>query len=93
MAYCLEYTAQFKKDYKLAKKRGRDMGKLEEVLRCLCAGHALPEVMRDHQLVGNHRSHRECHIEPDWVPIYRIDGTRLVLTAVRTGTHADLLGI
>lgn len=93
MAYRLEYTAQFKKDYKLAKKRGRDMGKLEEALQCLCTGETLPEAMRDHQLVGNYRGHRECHIEPDWLLIYRIDGACLVLTAVRTGTHADLLGI
>ena len=83
MVYALEYTAQFKKDYKLAKKRGRNIGKLEETLRCLCSG----------KLVGNYRGHRECHIEPDWLLIYRIDGANLVLTATRTGTHADLLGI
>lgn len=93
MVYALEYTAQFKKDYKLARKRGRNMSKLEETLRLLCAGQALPEAMRDHQLVGNYRGHRECHIEPDWLLIYRIDGANLILTATRTGTHADLLGI
>ena len=93
MVYALEYTAQFKKDYKLAKKRGRNIGKLEETLRCLCSGQTLPETMRDHQLVGNYRGHRECHIEPDWLLIYRIDGANLVLTATRTGTHVDLLGI
>lgn len=93
MAYSLEYTAQFKKDYKLAKKRGRNLGKLEQVLHQLCAGQPLPDSMRDHQLVGNYRGHRECHIEPDWLLIYRIDGGNLILTAVRTGSHSDLLGI
>ena len=93
MAYKPEYTAQFKNGYKLAKKRGRDIRKLEEALRLLCADQALPTAMKDHQLIGNYRGHRECHIEPDWLLIYRIDGASLILTATRTGTHADLLGI
>jgi len=83
-------TTQFKKDYKRAKKRGLDMRLLESVLETLCAGGQLPESARDHALAGNYKGFRECHIKPDWLLVYAVDGDRLILTASRTGSHSDL---
>ena len=86
----LAYTAQFKKDYKRAKKQGRDMARLGAALGALCRGEQLPAEMRDHELAGGYRGHRECHLAPDWLLIYRVDGGRLTLTATRLGSHSDL---
>ncbi len=90
--YDLAVTAQFRKDYKLAKKRGLKMEALAEVVTLLAKGEALPEKNRDHSLPGNWIGHRECHVLPDWLLIYRIEENVLVLTLIRTGTHSDLLG-
>ncbi len=90
--YDLAVTAQFRKDYKLAKKRGLKMEALAEVVTLLAKGEALPEKNRDHSLSGNWIGHRECHVLPDWLLIYRIEENVLVLTLIRTGTHSDLLG-
>ncbi|MEI8300841.1 MAG: type II toxin-antitoxin system YafQ family toxin [Chlamydiota bacterium] len=84
----LDYTNQFKKDLKLSKKRGKDLGKLEKIVDLLLKEHPLLENHRDHFLSGNYKDHRECHIEPDWLLIYLKSQT--ILTLVRTGTHADL---
>lgn len=89
--YDLAVTAQFRKDYKLAKKRGLKMEALAEVVTLLAKGEALPEKNRDHSLSGNWIGHRECHVLPDWLLIYRIEENVLVLTLTRTGTHSDLL--
>lgn len=83
-------TGQFRKDYKRVKKRGYDMGLLEEVVNRLLQGEALEERYRDHGLAGNYLGFRECHILPDWLLVYAIDQKQLILTASRTGTHADL---
>lgn len=88
--YKLAFTSQFKKDYKRAKKRGCNMQKLHEALDALCAGKPLEESAHDHALSGNYAGFRECHIEPDWLLVYAIDGNRLILTATRTGSHSDL---
>lgn len=80
-------------DYKRIKRRGKDLSKLESVLEALVCGRILPESMCDHSLGGTYRGHRECHIEPDWLPIYRIDEEGLVLVATRTGSHSELLGL
>jgi mRNA interferase YafQ len=87
----LETTAKFRRDAKLARKRGLDTTKLDVVLGFLLRDEELPEKYQDHALVGAYHGHRECHIQPDWLLIYlkSIDG--LVLTAVRTGSHSDLL--
>ena len=85
-------TTAFKKDYKLAIKRGLQIELLETVVETLAMGNALPPENRDHDLTGNWRGHRECHIQPDWLLIYRIEGDVLVLTLSRTGTHSDLFG-
>ena len=89
----LKFTAKFKKDYKRIKKQGTDIAKLESTLETLVYGESLPEAMRDHSLGGTYRGHRECHIEPDWLLIYRIDEEGLVLVATRTGSHSELFGL
>jgi mRNA interferase YafQ len=86
----LEITAKFKKDAKLAKKRGLNIEKLNTVIDMLRADITLPEKYHDHMLIGEYRGHGECHIEPDWLLIYRKSEDGLVLIAVRTGSHADL---
>lgn len=83
-------TSKFRKDYKLVKKRGYPIKVLEEVLDKLLTGEPLDEKYSDHALVGNYIGFRECHIQPDWLLIYSIENDKLILTASRTGTHADL---
>ena len=90
--YTVKPTTQFKKDYKLAMKRGLDIGLLESVIDDLAMGIPLPEKNRDHPLSGNSAGHRECHVLSDWLLIYRIEGDVLVLTLSRTGSHSDLFG-
>ncbi|MDO4281784.1 MAG: type II toxin-antitoxin system YafQ family toxin [Peptococcaceae bacterium] len=84
------WTTRFKKDYKLAIKRQLDVKLLDDVIRTLASGENLPEKNKDHELTGNWSGHRECHILPDWLLIYRIDDDVLVLTLARTGSHSDL---
>ena len=81
--------AEFKRDLKRLKKRGKDMEKLRAVLETLCAHGQLDPSHRDHALSGEWKGWRDCHVEPDWVLIYRAKDGRLELG--RTGTHADLL--
>lgn len=88
--YTVKPTTQFKKDYKRAMKRGLKIELLEKVVELLAMGEALPEKNRDHELSGNWGGHRECHIQPDWLLVYRIEDDVLVLTLARTGTHSDL---
>lgn len=84
------WTAQFKRDYKLAEKRHRNIELLDEIIRKLTRGESLPDENRDHPLSGNWNGFRECHIQSDWLLVYRIDDDVLVLTLVRTGSHSDL---
>ena len=88
----LKTTTRFKRDYKLAKKRGYKMNLLEDVLQTLLEGKPLADKHLDHELTGNYIGFRECHILPDWLLIYAIDKKKLILTASRTGTHSDLFG-
>lgn len=88
--YEIKHTTQFKKDYKLAKRRGLNLSLLKDVISKLANGEALDVKYRDHALSGNWIGHRECHIQPDWLLIYRIEDGILVLTLSRTGTHSDL---
>ena len=90
--YIVKPTTQFKKDFKLAMKRSMKIELLEEVIAMLAMGETLPDKHKDHALTGNWVGHRECHILPDWLLIYRIDDEVLVLTLARTGTHSDLFG-
>ncbi|HAX40668.1 MAG TPA: type II toxin-antitoxin system mRNA interferase toxin, RelE/StbE family [Clostridiales bacterium] len=84
------YTAQFKKDFKAIEKRGYPVSLLEDVVRVLCAEETLPAKNRDHALSGDYAGFRECHIQPDWLLIYRVEKQILTLTLTRTGTHSDL---
>jgi mRNA interferase YafQ len=86
--YVLLRTSQFKRDIKLAQKRGRHTGNLRTVIETLAQGITLPQRYGDHQLKGAFKDCRECHITGDWLLIYRIEGN--VLQLVRTGTHSDL---
>ena len=88
----IKYTAQFKKDYKLALKRGCSPKKLEAVVSMLISSQSLPAQYRDHALVNsrNYVGMRECHIGPDWLLVYQIIDNELILKLVRTGTHSDL---
>lgn len=81
---------QFKKDLKLAKKRGYQMERLRDVVTMLASGKKLDEKYRDHGLAGNYSGFRECHVEPDWLLVYRINQDALALFLFRTGTHSDL---
>lgn len=90
--YIVKPTTQFKKDFKLAMKRSMKIELLEEVIAMLAMGETLPDKHKDHALTGNWVGHRECHILPDWLLIYRIEDEVLVLTLARIGTHSDLFG-
>ena len=90
--YIVKPTTQFKKDFRLAMKRSMKIELLEEVIAMLAMGETLPDKHKDHALTGNWVGHRECHILPDWLLIYRIEDKVLVLTLARTGTHSDLFG-
>lgn len=88
--YQLDRTNLFKKDLKRARKRGCSMALLDEVVETLLCGEKLAESNNDHALTGNWRGHRECHITPDWLLVYRIIEDTLILSLVRTGSHSDL---
>lgn len=90
--YQIVYTNRMKRDVRHAKKHGKDLTKLIDVLALLQNGKSLPDKFRDHALGGNLRDFRECHIEPDWLLMYQIFEERLILSAAATGTHADLFG-
>ena len=90
MKYEIKFTSQFKKDLKLAKKQKKDTEKLFMVIEQLALGNPLEEKYRDHDLSGNFKGCRECHIEPDWLLIYEIVDEVLVLMLYRLGTHSEL---
>ena len=81
-------TSQFKRDFKRIKKRGKDLSKLKGVVSTIAKSELLEERHRDHALCGKWTGSRDCHIEPDWILIYRVDGESLFLE--RTGSHSDL---
>ncbi len=87
-----EFTGQFKRDYKLAVRRGFDSRKLQTVIELLCREKPLPESYRDHRLTNsrNYVGMRECHIEPDWLLVYQVVQETLILRSIRTCTHSDL---
>lgn len=82
------YTTRFKKDFKRVKKQHKNLTKLQTVIEILVDTKQLDSRYKDHQLIGNWTNHRECHIESDWLLIYRISDDNLYLE--RTGTHAEL---
>ena len=88
----VRYSTQFKKDFKLAVKRGFDVGELQKVISILVSEQPLPEKYRDHALTNSKEyiNVRECHIQPDWLLIYKIYKDSLILKLIRTGSHSDL---
>lgn len=86
----LKTTSAFRKDLKRLRKRGTNLNKLDFVLTKLLSREVLEERYKDHALIGNYIGFRECHIEPDFLLIYYIDNNKLILTAVRAGSHSDL---
>ena len=90
--YQVQWTNQYKKDVKLAKKRNYKMEELYSVVEKLANDEILDERYHDHNLEGNWEGHRELHIRPDWLLIYQKKDNLLILELSRTGTHSDLFG-
>ena len=84
----LYYTSQFKKDYKRIKKQNKDVNKLKAVIGLLFSGKNLDRKYKDHTLCGGWNGCRDCHIEPDWILIYKFK--KDTLTLERTGSHSEL---
>lgn len=82
------YTHQFEKDVKRCLRRGKNPEKFKIIARSLLAGEPLDPIHRDHKLVGDWQGRRDCHIESDWLLIYKIDGEHLIFE--RMGSHSDL---
>jgi len=90
MKLTIDTTSRFRKDYKLAVRRGYDMSILESVVEILARGELLPEKYCDHDLIGNYKGCRECHLKPDWLLVYQIFDDELILLLTRTGSHNDI---
>lgn len=90
MKYEVKFTNQFKRDLKLAKKQGKDINKLFDVISTLAEGKKLDSKYRDHNLSGDYTGCRECHVEPDWLLVYEVMEHVLVLMIYRVGTHSEL---
>ena len=86
----IEYTGQFKKDLKRAKKREKNVGRLKEIMDLVANGDPIPKNLKEHALSGNWSHHRELHIEPDWLLVYRYKNEKSIIIFVRTGSHSDL---
>jgi mRNA interferase YafQ len=84
----IHQTSQFRRDLKKLKKQRKDLEKLKEVVLVLLSGRPLESRYRDHALIGPWQGSRDCHIEPDWLPIYRLESDSLFLE--RTGSHSEL---
>ena len=84
------FSNKFKRDFKRSKKQHRNIAEFEKVLKLLVSGKKLPESYRDHSLTGNYADYRECHIEPDWLLVYKIDNDKIELLLFRLGSHSDL---
>lgn len=88
--YNLRFTSKIQRNIKLMKKRGKDLDKLKLVLNMLQKGQELPAKYKDHSLSGNFAGCRECHIEPDWLLVYEIIDSELIILLLTTGSHSDL---
>ena len=82
------YTRQFEKDVKRLRKRNKNLDKLRIVIRSLIVGEPIDPIHRDHKLLGDYEGRRECHIESDWLLIYKVDGDSIIFE--RSGSHSDL---
>ena len=88
--YNIQYTNRFKKDYKLCKKRGLNIELLKKAISILEATGTLPKQYKPHPLSGKFQGFMECHIQPDWLLIWKQNDTDLILVLSNTGTHSDL---
>lgn len=90
--YKVDYTSDFKREYKKIKKQGKNINKIRTVIEQLAYGNTLELQYKDHKLNDNKRYKdcRECHIEPDWLLVYRINNNELILLLVETGSHSEL---
>ena len=88
----IRYQTKFKRDFKRIVKRGYDTRLLETVVDILASGKPLPDEYKDHDLQGDYKGCRECHITSDWLLVYEINKNTLILYLTRTGTHSDLFG-
>ena len=87
----VQYSAQYKRDYKRAKKQGKDINMLRKIIGLLANDEPLPKKHRDHALQGNWKGHRECHVAPDWLLVYKkTDNNELLLTLIRLASHSEL---
>ena len=86
----VEYTAQFKRDLKLATRRNKRLELLQRIMKLIEHEQPLSPRLKDHVLVGDWAGHRELHIEPDWLLIYKILSKKNTIVFIRTGTHSDL---
>ena len=92
MKHLVVRTKQFDRSYRLAKRRGLDLSRIDRVIGLLAMGEPLPPRCRDHALVGSHVGKRECHVSPDWLLVYRVIEAEVTLYLLDTGTHSDLFG-
>jgi mRNA interferase YafQ len=86
----VEYTSRFKRDLKLAHKRKKNMAALQRIMKDIEDEEPLASKFKDHALTGNWKAHRELHIDPDWLLIYKLIYEERIVVFVRTGTHSDL---
>ncbi|MCK5592163.1 MAG: type II toxin-antitoxin system YafQ family toxin [Candidatus Pacebacteria bacterium] len=84
------WTSRFRRDIRRCERQNKPLDKFKEIARLLSAGEFLPPQNCDHNLTGNYTNHRECHISPDWLLVYRINKDKKVIEFVRTGSHSDL---
>ncbi len=90
--YKIEFSCKYKQSYKLAIKRGLDVNMLNEVVKRLANGEKLEPKYHDHDLTGDYKNYRECHIQPNWLLVYRIFKNKCLLYLLDTGSHSDLFG-
>ena len=88
----IRLSSKFRRDIRRCKRQRQDMQVFKNIDALLSAGKLLPKKNRDHYLLGNWNGHKECHIKPDWLLIYRVDEDEKVLEYVRTGSHSELFG-
>lgn len=90
MKYAVSFAGAFKNSKKLCEKRGFDIALLDEIIERIANRERLDPKYHDHQLVGQRKCYRECHIKPDWLLIYAVDDEKQLIVLVDTGTHSDL---
>ena len=91
MIYEIKFTSRFKKDYKRMVKQNKNIDILHQTIEMMAKGKELTEKYKDHELSGNFKGKRECHLQPDWLLMYQYNKNELVLLLIRTGSHSEIL--